>query len=489
MKSRQESTGTRRRSVCVLSVLVVVAGCITVGPDYETPDTTVPDDWYTAATKGLVDGDAPLQTWWTVLEDPILDGLVARAVEANLDLEFAVYRYQESLALRGVTASRRKPDVVLEGGPSRSEPSDVGVLGDLVPEGESLEAQNLYDLSAVASWEIDLWGRIRRSVESADAAVGASLEVYRDVMVSLLSEVAATYVEVRTLQERIELAHANVEAQQDTLRLTRDRFRTGLVSALDVAQAESNLANTESLIPFLEINLEAALNRLDVLLGEAPGAVHVELGGPGAVPADPGGVTTTLPADLLRQRPDVRAAERTLASQHARIGVATADLYPSFSLSGLIGFQTTDLDDLGGGDALTWSVGLPVRWNLFTGGRVRSQIRVEEARTQQALVAYEQTVLLALEEVENAMVAYHRERVRRDKLDASADATQRSLALVLTQYRAGLTDFQNVLDTQRSLLSRQDEHANSRGLVIQNLIRLYRALGGGWSAEDLPSTE
>lgn len=469
-----------------ITAAVLAAGCITVGPDYEQPDTTVPDQWYNAATAGVVEGEAPLQTWWTVLDDPVLDALIERAAKTNLGLEAAVYRLQEAQALRGVVASQRKPNVALEGSSSRSKQSDVGPLGVLLPEGESFEADNLHDYSVAASWEIDLWGRIRRSVESADAAIEASLEDYRDVMVSLLAEVANSYVQVRTLQERIRLAESNVEAQEETLQLTRDRFKAGLVSALDVAQAESNLANTEALIPALEFGLEAALNRLAVLLGEPPGAFHDEIAMEGAMPRDPGEVTTTLPADLLRQRPDVRRAERVLASQTAQIGVATADLYPTFSLAGLIGLQAVEFGDLGSSDALTWSFGLPVRWSLFTGGRVRSQIAAEEARTRQAEVAYQQTVLLALEEVENSMVAYQRERVRRDKLAESVEANQRSLDLVMTQYRAGLTDFQNVLDTQRSLLNRQDEHAASEGLVLQSLIGLYRSLGGGWDPDVWP---
>jgi NodT family efflux transporter outer membrane factor (OMF) lipoprotein len=463
------------------------AGCITVGPDYEPPETPVPDQWYNAATAGLAEGEAPLQTWWTVLDDPVLDDLVARAAAANLDLEAAAYRLEEALALRGVLASARKPTVALDGSSSRSEPSDVGSLGALLPEGESFEAANLHDYPLVASWEIDLWGRIRRSVESAEAAVEASLEDYRDVLVSLLAEVADSYVQVRTLQERIRLAHSNVDAQQDTLALTRDRFKVGLVSALDVAQAESNLFNTESLIPALEIELEATLNRLAVLLGEVPGALHDELSVAGELPGDPGGVTTTVPAELLRQRPDVRRAERVLASQTAQVGVATAELYPTFSLAGLIGVQAVDFGDLTSTDALTWSVGLPIRWSLFTGGRVRSQIAVEEAKTRQARVAYERTVLAALEEVENSMVSYQRERVRRAKLADSVEATQRSLDLVMTQYRAGLTNFQNVLDTQRSLLNRQDDHAASEGRVLQALIGLYRSLGGGWDPEAAPT--
>jgi NodT family efflux transporter outer membrane factor (OMF) lipoprotein len=462
-----------------LVAMLVLTGCVTVGPDYEQPEILTPDAWHTAAIEGLASGEATLQTWWRVFDDAQLDSLIERAVEENLSLEIALWRIDEARALRGVAAGVRAPQVGFSGESSRSQASDNGALGDLAPP-DGFDPATLHDYSVGATWEFDVWGRIRRSVESADAALSASVEDWRDVLVSLLAEVATSYVDVRSFQERIRLAEANVAAQQETLRLTQDRFKAGLVSALDVAQAESNLANTEALIPTLVTQLQFALNRLAVLLGDAPGAVHSELVEPEPVPSEPDGVTVGLPADLLRQRPDVRRVERQLAAQNARIGVATAELYPSFSLGGFLGLQATDGGDLLEGDSLTWGIGLPIRWSLFSGGRIRSQIRAEEARTQQALVAYELTVLLALEETENVMVAYEQEQIRRSKLLESVDATERSLDLVLTQYRAGLADFQNVLDTQRSLLARQDDLAASGAQVVKNLIALYRALGGGW---------
>jgi NodT family efflux transporter outer membrane factor (OMF) lipoprotein len=229
--------------------------------------------------------------------------------------------------------------------------------------------------------------------------------------------------------------------------------------------------------------LTIARNRLAVLLAMTPGALDEELSDEVPIPTEPDGVTTGLPADLLRQRPDVRSAERRLASQTARIGVATAELYPQFSLTGFLGLQATDAGDLFSSDSVNWSIGLPIRWNLFAGGAIRSQIDAEKARTEQLLVNYERSVLLALEEVEDALVSYDKEVIRREHLTNSVDATQRSLELVLTQYRAGLADFQNVLDTERSLLLRQDDLATSEGLVVTNLIDLYRALGGGWDPE------
>jgi NodT family efflux transporter outer membrane factor (OMF) lipoprotein len=465
----------------VIGVLSL-GGCM-VGPDYEEPElSTVPDAWHMAAVEGLGEGDAPLQTWWTIFDDAALTSLIDRAGASNLTLREAMWRVEEARALRGVVAGQRVPQVGLNGEANRSNPSNNGLLGDLAPE-DGFQAGNLFDLGVGASWELDFWGRIRRQVEAADAEVGASVEDYRDVLVTLYAEVATNYVNVRALQERLRLAHENVEGQENTLKLTTDRFNSGLVSALDVAQAESNLANTRSLIPSLENSLVLALNRLAVLLAMNPGALDEELSDEVPIPTEPDAVTTGLPANLLRQRPDIRSAERRLAAQTARIGVATAELYPKFSLSGFLGLQAVSGGDLFSSDSVNWSIGLPVRWNLFAGGAIRSQIAAEKARTEQLLANYEHAVLLALEEVEDAMVSYEKEVVRRGHLNKSVDATQRSLDLVLTQYRAGLTDFQNVLDTERSLLVRQDDLAASEGIVIQNLVDLYRALGGGWDPE------
>jgi NodT family efflux transporter outer membrane factor (OMF) lipoprotein len=466
-------------SFAVASALVF-GGC-TVGPDYVQPETQVPDAWHTAATSGLDDGTASIQTWWTVFDDEILNDLVLRSASGNLSLREALWKVEEARALRGVVAGNQKPQIDASADAVRDQPSDNGALGGLVPGG--VDAANLFSLGVGAFWEIDVFGRIRRQVESADATTQASIESYRDVLVSLYAETALAYITVRTAQERLQIAHANVDAQEDTLQLTRDRFAAGLVSALDVAQAESNLANTYSLIPSLESDLNQGLNRLAVLLGEHPGSLHDEIGPTAPLPAEPEGVATGLPADLLRQRPDVRQAERRLAAQTAQIGVATADLYPSFGLSGFLGLEATSGGDLIDGDSVTWNVGLPIRWSIFSGGRIRSQIRAEEARTNQLLANYERTVLLALEESENAMVAYEKEVQRRARLEESVEATQRSLNLVLTQYTAGLTDFQNVLDTQRTLLLREDELAVAEGVVVGNLVKLYRALGGGWDPD------
>jgi len=355
------------------------------------------------------------------------------------------------------------------------------------------EATNLFALGADSSWEIDVFGRIRRGVRAADAGIAASVEDYRDVLVTLLAEVGLNYFELRSLQERLAYAEANILIQRETLQITKDRFDAGLVSQLDITQAESNLANTEAQVPPLRAGLVRTLNRLAVLLGEYPGSLDGELSvelEPGdIVPVLPSGVAAGLPVELLRQRPDIRGAERSLAAQAEQIGIRTADLYPRFSLFGFLGLQATEGGDLFSGDSLTWGFGLPISWNIFAGGRLRAAIDVEEARTEQALLAYEHSVLLALEEVENAMVEFHQEGLRRDKLAEAAEASGKSVELVRTQYMAGLTNFQNVLDTQRSLFSQQDQLASSRGTLVQNLVVLYKALGGGWDPELPPVPE
>jgi len=467
---------------------MIAVGCVfalggcTVGPDYVQPETATPDAWHTAAVEGLEDGEATLQTWWRVFDDEKLHELVMRSAEGNLSLRSALWRVEEARALRGVVASNRKPQVGFEADANRSLPSENGIFSPIAGD-EGFEAGNQFTTGFGASWELDVFGRIRRQVEAADAATQASVEAYRDVLVSLYAETALAYVNIRASQERLRIAHTNVETQENTLQLTKDRFNSGLVSALDVAQAESNLANTYSLIPVIERDLNEALNRLAVLLGENPGALHAELATEVPIPQEPKDVAIGLPAELLRQRPDVRRAERLLASQTAQIGVATADLYPTFSLAGFLGLEALSAGDLVSGDSVTWNIGLPIRWNIFSGGRIRSRIRAEEARTNQLLAGYEQTVLNALEESENAMVAYVKEVQRRERLSQAVNATQRSLDLVMIQYTAGLTDFQNVLDTQRTLLLREDDLAVAEGLVIGNLVRLYRSLGGGWDPD------
>ncbi len=473
----------RRRTVSfALAGALVLAGC-TVGPDYQLPVLQVPDAWSEAALEGVAAGEARFQTWWEIFDDPVLDELIRRARESNLDLEQAYLRILEARARLGIASGEKLPRVDASGSSTRSEPSDNGLLGTALP-GVDFGASSLHSIGFDASWEIDVFGRIRRAVESAAAGYEASFEDFRDVQVSLLAEVAQNYVNVRTVQERINVAEANARGQRETLQLATDRYEGGLTSELDVRQAELNLAATEASIPLLRAALAFSLNRLAVLVGEPPGAVHSVFTDLRPLLSASEGVDLGLPVDLLRQRPDVRSAERRLAAQTALVGVATADLYPRFSLSGFFAFESTALGDLPKGSSVTWGFLPMVRYNLFDGNRIRARIDVEETRTEQAILRYEQVVLLALEEVESSFVALQQEKLRRGLLEQAVSASSRSVELVLIQYRSGLTDFQNVLDMQRGLFQQQDLLAASNGQVSNNLISLYKALGGGWSLDD-----
>ena len=470
--------------VALVSSFMLMAGC-TVGPDYMSPEMRVPDAWHQEAVQGLAKGDAVLQKWWTLFEDPVLDSLIARAEAGNHDLEVALHRVREARALLGISAGELVPTANGIGGYERSRLSPNGLLGPLFQgAGVDPDQNNLHQVGFDSSWEIDVFGGIRRGIESSKANLQVNVENYRDTLVSLYAEVALSYIEVRTLQLRLEYARNNVAAQKATLQLTTDRRNAGIAPDLDVSQAESNLARSESVIPALEILLAQTINRLGVLVGEPPNALHGELSQAKPIPLPPANVAVGLPAELLRQRPDVRRAERQVAAATARIGVTTADLYPRFSLSGTFVLEGTQVRDLGNMDSRAWAFGPSFRWNLFDGLRNIYRIRAAEAVTDQTLASYEQTVLRALEDVENAMVAYKHEQVRRDALGRGVVATQRSVELVKTLYETGLTDFQNVLDMERSLFNAQDELAFSEGLVTKDLIALYKALGGGWSLED-----
>lgn len=471
-------------ATAVIPSLACLAGCITVGPDYEPPVPNVPDHWHQQLTAGLSEGKSNLHTWWTTLKDPVLEGLIQRAALKNKDLELAFSRINEARAIRGIASGERYPDVNGVGSLQRQRLSE-GIYGVVIPP--LSRTDNIGVTGVDASWEIDLWGRITRSIESADASLGASVENYRDVLVLLFADVAVNYVDVRTLQARIQYAEQNVASQRGTLSLTKDRLEAKIAPELDVRQAELNLASTESLIPYLRQRLARAVHRLGVLLGEHPNALYEVLAAPAAIPRPPEQVSLGIPAEMVRQRPDLRRAERSLAAQTARIGVATAQLYPQFSLTGFFAYEgSNDLFDSGN---RAWSFGPSLRWNLFDGGRVRNAIRVEDARTDAALVTYEQAVLRALEEVENGLVSYVEEGKRRADLARSVSAAERSVELVKTLYRAGLTNFQNVLDTERSLFNQQDALAESEGFVVKNLIHLYRALGGGWNPDPNPDPD
>jgi NodT family efflux transporter outer membrane factor (OMF) lipoprotein len=332
-----------------------------------------------------------------------------------------------------------------------------------------------------ASWELDLFGGVRRSVESATETLQANTEDLRNVLVSLLAEVAMNYIETRTNQTRLGIAEANLRTQAETRALAAVRLEVGLTTALDVEQATYSLESNRSQIPTLQTSVEQAKNRLAVLLGEQLGGVHAELATPQPVPVTPLEAAVGVPADVLRRRPDVRQAERKLAAQTAQVGVATAELYPKFSLLGSIGLDALTLTNLFSAASRTYNVVPSITWRIFDAGAVRKKIEVQSALREQALIQYETTVLAVLEEVENALVAYAHEQRRREALREATQAAQRAVELAQSQYGAGLVDFRSVLEAERSLLSFQDQLAQSEGTATSSLVRLYKTLGGGWT--------
>jgi outer membrane protein, multidrug efflux system len=466
---------SQTRVIMILLLLATLLGCA-VGPNYRRPDMAVPQQWAHADRPGLSAGVVAILQWWQTLQDPRLDALIERAVHTNLDLRIAAARVREARALRGVAAADQFPTVTLSSAYARNRRSaNVPTTPrNIAPEND------LFQSGFDASWELDLFGRVRRTVEAASADLAATEDNRRDVLVTLLAEVARNYVDVRGFQQRLDITRDNIRTQQQTVELTTARFAAGLSSELDVAQARANLATTESQVPVLESSRTQAIHRLSVLLGQPPGALLGELAPVQPIPLGPESVPIGLPSDLLRRRPDVRRAEQELAAATARIGVATADLYPRFSLLGTLDLQSSDIGSLFSAGSRAWAFGPRFIWPVFDAGRIRANIEVQTARQETTLARYEQAVLVALEDVENALVAFAQERLRHRALAEAVAANRRAVELSIEVYTRGLGDFLSVLESQRSLFVSEDQLVQSERAVVANLITVYKALGGGW---------
>ena len=473
------------KSSAAWALMILAAGC-SVGPNYRPPEIAVAASWNEAQQSGFHTGPGPTLTdWWTEFNDPLLDTLIERAVQSNLDIRLAEARIRESRALRSVTASDAWPQLDAAGSYARSRSSE-NALSRGAGESSSFGANGARDLFRAgfdASWEIDIFGAVRRRVEAADANVAASVEERRNALVTLLGDVARNYIELRGFQRRLAVARSNLRAQQETLDLTRVRFEAGLSSDFEVAQAEGQVNTTAAQIPALESALKGSVHRLDVLLGQQPGALWSELSNEAPVPALPPQAYVGLPAELLRRRPDIRRAERILAAATAQVGAATADLFPRFSLTGSFGFQSINAGDLISSPSRFWSIGPTILWPVFDAGRIRANIAVRDAQQEQALTLYEKTVLTAFEDVENSLVNYAKEQTRYRALIDAVAANRRAVQMANELYTRGLIDFLNVLETQRSLYASESELAQSETIMASNLVALYKALGGGWETD------
>ncbi len=473
------------------TILVVSAGCTSlsqwahqrfkVGPDYCRPAASVSGAWIDHDDPSVISQSTDYRYWWAIFNDPALNQLEYNAARQNLSLRLAGMRILEARAILNQARGTLWPQQQQAYGEfNRTQFSKTTAV---------VYPSTLFDTWSTgfnASWELDIWGRFRRVIESAEANLDAEVEGYDDVLVILQGEVAAAYIQMRTLQERLEIARRNIKLQRHTLELADVRFRNGAVTELDVAQAKENLNATLSSIPRTEEAIRKTQNAICVLLGVPPRDLQLELG-VGPTPRAPAEVVVGIPAQLLRRRPDVRKAERLAAAQSAQIGVAEAELYPQFAITGFIGLESEDFATLFKGNSWAGSIGPGFRWNVLNYGRIRNHVRAEEARFYQAVLNYQNTVLAANKEVEDGLVGFLKEKQRVVYLTETVTAAERSVTLADSQYREGAVDFQRVIDTQRTLVLRQDELADSHGKVSLNLVAIYKALGGGWATRLAPN--
>jgi multidrug efflux system outer membrane protein len=461
-----------RRWIVVSATVLSLTACA-VGPEYRKPELDMPPAYRSqpdvAAEKQKRDDCDALAKWWTRLEDPILVSLVDAAVANNLDIKKAESRLKEARYRRQISRANLDPALSTSGSASRSY------------QGKTEKTQNSFQVGLDSSWELDIFEGTRRQIEGLQAQYEAAQEDLRSVMVSLTAEVAINYVQLRTFQKRLIWAENNLQLQQETLDLAQLKFSAGLGDGLDVDRATYNLASTRAQIPNLQSGVDELRNRLAVLLGGWPGEFSELLSAPAPIPAGNLEIGIGIPADLLRRRPDIRRAERLLAAQTAQIGVAKAESYPNFNLHGTLGYESLVLNGLVSPANFAAGIFSGISWPIFQGGAVRNNIKVQTALQEQALLDYETTVHQALQEVENALYALAREHERINHLSAATKSAAEAAGVALQHYQAGLSDFENVLETQRSLTSFQDQLAQSRGAATLDLISLYKALGGGWT--------
>lgn len=500
---------SRMRASAWLCVLAV-AGC-TVGPDFEQPQPWwSPSSWFAGrrpAAKSQAASEAvaePLDPdWWQAFGDRQLTSLEQRVAAANFDVRIATVRLAESRASLGVARAAYYPQVNGNSSYTREKQSQNGVVSLLgggggspatssnglggrqggLPNTSLLAPFDLFQYGFDASWEIDFWGRVRRNVESAAAQQSATEETRRNMLITALAEVARDYVQLRGVQRQIQITQENLNTANQSLKLTRDRFAGGLTTDLDVANAAAQVATTQSQIPNLQAQESSLINAISLLLGEPPNALRAELTTAKPIPPVPATVPIGMPSELARRRPDIRQAEAQLHAATADIGVAVADFYPRITLSGSLAIQAIDGANLATWASRTYSFGPSLTIPIFEGGRLKRTLELRKDQQQEAAIRYQQTVLGALHDVDNALTAYASEQRRQVQLKLAVDANRRAVALARDRYTQGLADFLSVLDAERSLLAAQQQMTESQTTISTNLVQLYKALGGGWESD------
>jgi len=469
-----------RAGICLI-LLIWSGGCTMLGPDFTAPDVPVQEEWPGEESPFLKKASRQESIeWWTLFNDPVLNRLVHTASEQNLPLQSAGLRIMEARAQLGFSKGNLFPQV-------QEMTADFATVGTTGP------AEDRYFNSASvgfdAAWELDFWGKYRRGIESAEAGLQASVADYDDMLVSLTAEVARVYVNIRTLEERIRLAEKNGEIQKNSLKLVIMQEEAGTVTELDVMQARTLLTSTLATIPRMRSSLASYRHALAVLLGIVPEEIHDFLEPEGGIPEFSAIVATGVPAELLRRRPDIRRAEMLAAAQCARIGIARTELFPSFTLLGTLGWSAADmgsrsLGNIFDADSFAYSFGPAFRWNIFNYGRLKNQVRVQDARFQQTLAAYRNTVLNAAREVEDAMRGLEYAGREAELLRQGVESSERSTQLSMLQYQEGFVGYQRVLDSTRALTQKQDQYAQTKGNIATYVIALYKALGGGWQSRE-----
>ena len=466
---------------CACAAALLLGGCMMIGPDYEPPPAPLAEDWIDGGPDGeasaaAADEGSANRLWWTLFEDPVLDTLVERAYRDNPTVQVAGVRVLEALARRGVAIGGLFP---------QQQEAVAGYWRGTLSEnradlrGLPTSYEN-WQLGLDAAWELDLWGRLRRGIEAADADVLAAVATYDDVLVTLIAEVATNYIALRTFEERLEVVKANVEIQRRSFEIAHSKFEGGAVTQLDSAQAASLLESTQSSIPDLLASIRQTENNLCILLGMPPRDLRDLLGAPKPIPRAPAEVAIGIPAELLRQRPDVRRAERLLAAQSAQIGIAKADLLPRLSLIGTIALTAQDFAQMFEGGSFEAFGGPTLSWAILNYGRINNNIRIQDARFQQQIAVYESTVLRAQGEAENAIASFLGAQRQVDFLGRSVEAATQAVEVADLQYREGAADYTRVLNTQQFLVDAQDRLLTAREAVALSLASLYKALGGGW---------
>ena len=476
------------RSAILAAQAGLLAGCAMVGPDFQTPPAQLNPSWLSSGESRVAEDPDNNGQWWTTFSDPALNRLIEIGYTQNLPLQVAGARVLQARAQLAVAIGEEYPQTQQAVGSLQRTRESARAAGAPENDASALEYTEA-TVGVQASWELDFWGKFRRSVESADATLAASVANYDDVLVSLTADLAAAYIDLRTFQEQLRVAKDNVKVQQEGLQIATRRFQGGVTDERDVQQAKAILASTQATIPQLEQQIEQTRNSIATLIGQPPSPLADLLDQSKGIPLPPAQVGIGIPADLLRRRPDIRLAEASAAAQSAEIGVQKADLYPAFSLTGTFGFAASDWGPFQLGDitqmrSRTFGFGPSVVWDFLNYGRIENAVRAQDAAFQQAYTNYQETVLQAQSEVENGLVGFRKQQEKARFLSEAVRAAQRSLDLAFIQYSGGVTDFTTVLVAEQQLLQQQDQLAATAGAIPGNLVTVYRALGGGWQVRE-----